>query len=1086
MDTDDIFSSLSSSSQPDQQQFLKLYDDVIDDVQRSAHFDGQGDSAFVTGKAKEGICPSEAIRDTMHLQSDPYLQHDELFTTISSYNDAHPATTDDGTFPVTSTDDGALPVTSAVQPECMQHSSTYLRSETEQQQFNSSCDPIASPLLIYYQNVRGLRSKISEFLLEVSDSPYDCIVLTETWLDSQICSVQLFGTEYSVYRSDRCVQNSAKAYGGGVLVAVRKSLSSALLTNAMDESLEHVWVMIKSSESKIAIGAIYIPPNLRNESEVIDRHISSIEKVHSLIDINDDLLLFGDYNRSGLSWLVHPQANYLFVDALHSSVSVSTSRLLDGMAFHNLFQINPIHNRNGRFLDLIFANQQALLACSVETAPDSLCKIDVHHPPLMVAFNRRSAVFSTDEFDPNDFDFRRGNYDAINEALRSVDWTSIDRCSDPDDAVTIFTGIIHDLVHQFVPKASPPRKPVWGNNFLNRLNRLRKSALRTYRKNKNPANRNRFTVASRSYKALNKRLYKSYVRKTERNLRLNPKSFWRFVNTKRREDGLPSSMFLLHKEASNCSSKCDLFAEHFTSIFNSECASPEAITGAMLHVPNDVLSSNTFIVSADEVAEAVSNLKMSFRPGPDGIPAVFLKKCHETLISPLLFIFNLSLQRQKFPCSWKSSFMFPVFKKGDKRNIEHYRGITSLCACSKVLEAVVFKHLMFDVKSYISTAQHGFYPGRSVSTNLLEFTSYCLRGMDRDLQIDAVYTDLKAAFDRVDHGILLAKLEKLGTSVGFVVFLESYLRNRRAAVKLGTSQSDWFSNNSGVPQGSILGPLLFSLFINDVTRTLPPGTRLLYADDTKIYKSIRTSNDCLELQKLINLFTDWCNYNFLTISISKCTVISFSRKKQPLVYEYRIADEIVLRSNVVSDLGVILDEKLSFRQHYSMITNKANRQLGVIMRIGKEFDDPGTLKALYCSLVRSILESACVVWNPYYDYWNKRIECIQKRFVRRVCRTLPWRNPDSLPPYENLCLLLGLASLEQRRRDILVRTAHKILTGIYDCPAILATLHLNCPHRPQRHQRLLRLDVHRTNYALHEPIRRMAQEYNRSGHNFNF
>ena len=212
----------------------------------------------------------------------------------------------------------------------------------------------------------------------------------------------------------------------------------------------------------------------------------------------------------------------------------------------------------------------------------------------------------------------------------------------------------------------------------------------------------------------------------------------------------------------------------------------------------------------------------------------------------------------------------------------------------------------------------------------------------------------------------------------------------------------------------------------------------------------------------------------------------FQPQKQPLVYQYRIADEVLPRSNVVSDLGVILDEKLSFRQHYSMITNKANRQLGVIMRIGKEFDDPGTLKALYCSLVRSILESACVVWDPYYDYWKKRIECIQKRFVRRVCRTLPWRNPDSLPPYEDLCQLLGLAPLEQRRRDILMRTAHKILTGTYNCPAILATLHLNCPLRPQRHQRLLRLDVHRSNYALHEPIRRMAQEYNRSGHNFNF
>ena len=955
-----------------------------------------------------------------------------------------------------------------------------------QQRSGSTCDAIDSPILLYYQNVRGLRSKISDFFLEVSDSAYDCIVLTESWLDSQICSSQLFGDHYTVYRSDRCSRNSTKVTGGGIVIAVRRSLSSALLVDAMDETLEQLWVTVKNSESKVVIGAIYLPPNLRNEVEVIDRHILSIEKAHSLIDINDDFLLFGDYNRPGLSWSMHPQANYLFVNALHSTVNTGSSRLLDGMAFHNLYQINPVCNQNGRFLDLIFANKQALSVCSVSTAPDNLSSIDVHHSPLMVTFQRTFRQLFVDEVDTNSFDFRRGNYDAMNASLRNVDWSLINRCNDPDEAVCVFTAIISDVINLHVPKVLPRRKPAWGNNHLTRLNRLRKSALRAYQRNRNLVNRSRFTAASRSYKALNRRLYKAFLLKTERNLRSNPKSFWRFVNTKRREDGLPSSVFLLHHEACTYSSKCDLFAKHFKSVFNNECASSDNITAAMLNTPSNVLTADIFTVTDEEVATAVRKLKQSYRPGPDGIPTVLLKKCYEVLLSPLASIFNISLQRGKFPCSWKNSFMFPVFKKGDKRNVEHYRGITALCACSKILEAIVFNHLMFNVKNYISTAQHGFYPGRSVSTNLLEFTSFCLRGMDRSFQIDAAYTDLKAAFDRVDHGILLAKCEKLGASVGMVAWLGSYLRNRRMAVKLGAAQSEWFCNNSGVPQGSILGPLLFSLFINDISRLLPPGTRLLYADDTKIYKLIETLNDCLELQKMIDLFVDWCNRNLMMISIKKCTVISFNRKKQPLVYDYRIAGETLLRSDVVTDLGVVLDAQLTFRQHYSMIINKANRQLGFIMRIGKEFGDPGTLKALYCSLVRSILETACVVWDPHYDTWNLRIERVQKRFVRRICRTLPWRDPENLPSYEDLCQLLGLEPLLQRRKNILVRTAHKILTGVYDCPAVLSSLCLNCPLRPQRQQRFLRLYAHRTNYATHEPIRNMAIEYNRNGHNFNF
>ena len=176
---------------------------------------------------------------------------------------------------------------------------------------------------------------------------------------------------------------------------------------------------------------------------------------------------------------------------------------------------------------------------------------------------------------------------------------------------------------------------------------------------------------------------------------------------------------------------------------------------------------------------------------------------------------------------------------------------------------------------------------------------------------------------------------------------------------------------------------------------------------------------------------------------------------------------------------------MTFRQHYSSIINKANRQLGMICRIGKEFKDPGTFRTLYCSLVRPILESACVVWDPYYDHWIRRIERIQKHLIRRICRALPWSNPDHLPPYESLCLLVGIAPLEQRRKDIMARTAHKILTSSYDCPAILTMLQLHCPLRPQRHQRLLQLNAHRTNYGLHEPIRRMALAYNLND-NFNF
>lgn len=542
------------------------------------------------------------------------------------------------------------------------------------------------------------------------------------------------------------------------------------------------------------------------------------------------------------------------------------------------------------------------------------------------------------------------------------------------------------------------------------------------------------------------------------------------MNSKRKNSSIPINMRLGDRESSCKAEASELFAKHFASVFEAHETSDSEIESAVRDVPLDLLDLSTFVITEEMVIAASIKLKNSVCPGPDGIPATVYRRCSSALAKPLAAIFNRSLNHGQFPALWKQSFMFPVFKSGDRRDVTNYRGITSLCAASKLFEIILSKAVLNNSKCYISTDQHGFIPGRSVVTNLLEFTSTCLTAMEQNTQVDVVYTDLKAAFDKIDHRILISKLARLGASATLTSWLHSYLTDRTLRVQLDSYVSEPFTSLSGVPQGSNLGPLLFTLFFNDVAALLGAKVKLVYADDLKLYLVVRTVEDCHQLQNLLDLFVSWCRRNKLIVSIPKCVVMTFHRNKDPIVFNYRIDGTLLRRVDQVNDLGVLLDPKLDFRLHYSSVISKANRQLGFISKIARDFKDPHCLKALYCSLVRPILENASIVWCPYEMTWILRLERVQKRFVRLALRNLPWRDPVNLPPYPNRCLLLDLETLEQRRKIQQATFVAKLLNGEVDCPVLLSQLNFRVPHRSLRNNSLLQLSYHRTAYGYNEPL----------------
>lgn len=289
-----------------------------------------------------------------------------------------------------------------------------------------------------------------------------------------------------------------------------------------------------------------------------------------------------------------------------------------------------------------------------------------------------------------------------------------------------------------------------------------------------------------------------------------------------------------------------------------------------------------------------------------------------------------------------------------------------------------------------------------------------------------------------------------------------------------------------MPQGSNLGPLLFSLFINDVAFIVPRGERVLYADDVKIFMVVNSVEDCLALQATLNSFECWSRRNKLELCVRKCYSITFSRKHNPIHFDYSLSGQTLERKNEVKDLGVTLDNELTFRPHYEDVLSRANKQLGFIFKIAEGFSDPLCFKSLYCALVRSILEAAVVVWCPYNRVWIDRFEAVQRKFVRLALRNLPWRDRIHLPPYEHRCMLLGLDTLESRRVSMQSSFIGKIFKGEIDAPAILHELRIYVPERPLRRRNFLNMDARNSRYGQHDPIRYMVARFNEVFEQFDF
>lgn len=335
--------------------------------------------------------------------------------------------------------------------------------------------------------------------------------------------------------------------------------------------------------------------------------------------------------------------------------------------------------------------------------------------------------------------------------------------------------------------------------------------------------------------------------------------------------------------------------------------------------------------------------------------------------------------------------------------------------------------------------------------------------------MDTVYTDFAKAFDKVDHGILLVKLKRFGLSDNAVRWFATYLSTRSQFIVIGGSKSDGIVPTSGVPQGSILGPLLFIIFINDLLESLSSCSG--FADDLKLYRSISSAYDCEMLQDDLSKVVDWCRRNKMSLNVDKCAIMSTTHSRNKVIFPYAVDNDQLERVAVKKDLGILFDEKLSFNEHIDDITRKAYRMLGFIFRCGKYFSSQQSIRLLYSSLVRNRLEYCSSVWNPCY---SNKIERVQKKFTRMFYFKFSIAHPR--PPYDVRLRHLKLHSLETRRLENDEIMLFKLVHNNVDS-SLRDKITFRQPTRSTRLNSAFYLPTMITNYQMNAPIYRLQRNH---------
>ena len=493
--------------------------------------------------------------------------------------------------------------------------------------------------------------------------------------------------------------------------------------------------------------------------------------------------------------------------------------------------------------------------------------------------------------------------------------------------------------------------------------------------------------------AKQRNLVKSQIRSAQRNYEeqlinkfsTNSKAFYSYVKSKQKiETSIPHLKISDDITTSNNleTVHVEVFNSFFQSTFTHENIEEVPAFSSRTDVPLTDIT-----ITDGMVFDKLSKFKPFKSPGLDGIHPYTLKECSISICRPLCMLYNQSLQSGQLPLDWKCANIIPVFKRGVKSEASNYRPISLTSQIIKILESIICDsiHKLIADHNLIHPHQHGFVPRKSCLTNLLESFQDWIHSADEGFGDDIIYLDYKKAFDSVPHQRLLHKIEGYGVSGNLLSWVTNFLDHRYQRVTVDGVHSKWCSVISGVPQGSVLGPLLFIIYINNLSENINCSIKQ-YADDTKLYTTVKDNNDVLQFQHHLDAVAEWSNVWQLSFNFSKCKHMQVGNK---LSVDYNLMDhqngerKIISHVSSEHDLGIWCTADLKPSLQCQHAVSKAMKVLGLIKRTFKYFNNT-SLSKLYKTYVRPHLEYCVQVWSPFLAGDIDSLEKVQHRTTKLV------------------------------------------------------------------------------------------------------